>query len=174
MFFSCFNVCGNVHIQEETIEIPYGDKYKDIFDTLVILDDPISIDNNTFVLENTPSGNVIMSYNQDENVFYYYCNKQISNDFLETVARKYVIQNNCKHIYHLKNENTTVSTIKSEKIPDVYGKFKKKRVEKRKLIESNINCYKHLGKLNDFNIIQKTTVLKKPVIPLSYADFIKQ
>ena len=56
----------------------------------------------------------------------------------------------------------------------IYGKFKKKRVEKRKLIESNINCYKHLGKLNDFNIIQKTTVLKKPVIPLSYADFIKQ
>lgn len=176
--FSCF-CCDTV--EEEMVPIiPYGEKYMDKFDNLVDSEEPITVHPNNFVLENTPSGNVIMQYDEEAFCFLYYCDKHISNENLETVARKFVIQYNCKHIYHLRKEETEekcekpVEDVTKASVPDVYGKFKKRLDKQRKLIVSNINSYKHLGKLNDFSMLQKVPTKKQEVTALSYADFMKQ
>lgn len=175
--FSCF-YCDTV--EEVVTAIPYNKKYMDKFDNLVDSEKPIIFHQNSFVLENTPSGNVIMQYDEESNSFLYYCDKHISNENLETVARKFVIQYDCKHIYHLRKEeaeekNETKEDVNAEaSIPDVYGKFKKRLDKERKLIESNINTYKHLGKLSDFSMLQKVPAKKIEMTALSYTDFMKQ
>jgi hypothetical protein len=176
--FSCF-YCDTV--EEEVIpEIPYCEKYLDKFDNLVINEKPLQFHPNSFVLENTPSGNVIMQYDEEAFCFLYYCDKYISNENLETVARKFVIQYDCKCIHHLRKEETEekrekkAADIKEASVLDVYGKFKKRLDKQRKLIVSNINSYKHLGKLNEFSMLQKVPTKKQEVTALSYADFMKQ
>jgi len=54
---------------------------------------------NNFVLDNTPLGNVIMTYNNKKEVFEYYSDNSIPYRFLETVARKYVITYFCIPLY---------------------------------------------------------------------------
>ena len=55
---------------------------------------------NTSVIENTPDGLVIMLYNGEREGFEYWCdNKNIKFDYLETVARKFVIMNFCTSLY---------------------------------------------------------------------------
>lgn len=54
---------------------------------------------NSFVLDNTPLGNVIMTYNNNKEVFEYYSDNSIPYRFLESVARKYVITYFCRPLY---------------------------------------------------------------------------
>ena len=61
---------------------------------------------NTSVLESTPQGIVIMRYNNEREGFEYWCdNKNIKYDYLETVARKFVIMNFCTNLYVDRREN---------------------------------------------------------------------
>ena len=47
------------------------------------------------VRETTPQGDVIMTYDADQSVFCYYCDKRsVQFKYLEPVARKYVIAHN--------------------------------------------------------------------------------
>lgn len=168
----------------------YLTKYNNKFNNL---DDSIEIINhkNNYILENTPYGNVYMTYNDDENMFLYFSDKRITNLILEVVAKKYVIQFNCKCIYHknietlnenkeneadIENkENEVDIENKENEETSVYGKFKNKRKSlKIPIIKSNINHYKYLGRLDDFNILQAD----KNIIPstkqdISYEDFLK-
>lgn len=59
------------------------------------------IDNliNAYVLEYTPNGNAIMRYNTDIETFEYWSSCYQSESYLETIAKKYTIQFNCKHLY---------------------------------------------------------------------------
>ncbi len=54
---------------------------------------------NSYVMEFTPVGNVVMIYSAKKESFEYYADKVIPYEFLEVVARKYVIANNCAQIY---------------------------------------------------------------------------
>ena len=71
----------------------YLTEYMDKFENM---DDCNNIENSkkNILFENTPIGNVIMYY--DDNEFKYYCDRTPSFGFLETVARKYVIVFHCK------------------------------------------------------------------------------
>ena len=61
---------------------------------------------NTTIIENTPDGSVIMSYNYDKEGFEYWVdNKNIKYDYLETVARKFVKMNFCSDLYIDRKEN---------------------------------------------------------------------
>jgi len=55
--------------------------------------------NNTFVMEMTPLGNVLMTYDFKRESFTYYSDNTIPYRFLETIARKYVKQFNCKILF---------------------------------------------------------------------------
>ena len=54
---------------------------------------------NSYVLENTPLGNVLMRYNVNTEVFEFYSDNTIPYRYLEAVARKYVLTNNCIPLY---------------------------------------------------------------------------
>lgn len=61
---------------------------------------------NTTIIEHTPDGSVIMSYNYDNEGFEYWVdNKNIKYDYLETVARKFVKMNFCSDLYIDRKEN---------------------------------------------------------------------
>ena len=84
------------------IEI-YLQKYEDKFNSLDN-EERTNNFNHNYVLENTPYGNVLLMYDDENNIFLYYCDKTIPNTILETVSKKFIIQFNCKHIYHKKEE----------------------------------------------------------------------
>jgi hypothetical protein len=75
----------------------YEQKYMDEFLELKNSEEQVEcVDPPSKIHENTPSGDVIMFYDQDLESFVYYCdNKSIPYKYLETVARKYVIDNRC-------------------------------------------------------------------------------
>ena len=54
---------------------------------------------NCFVIEYTPLGNVLMIYDKERSSFKYYSDNSIPYRYLETVARKYVKQFNCRPIF---------------------------------------------------------------------------
>ena len=54
---------------------------------------------NSFVMEKTPLGNVVMYYNSKRETFEYYSDNTIPYRFLEVVARKYVITFHCRSLY---------------------------------------------------------------------------
>jgi hypothetical protein len=58
------------------------------------------------VREPTAKGDIIMTYHKPTEAFWYYTDnlKEVSYNTLEAVARKFVIENNCKHIYLLSPE----------------------------------------------------------------------
>ena len=158
----------------------YLQKYEEKFNSLDN-EERINDFNNNYILENTPYGNVILMYDSENNIFLYYCDKTIPNTILETVSKKFIIQFNCKHIYHKKEEeeqekkNESINNKEDSELDDVYGKFKKKKEKKMiTVIESNINRYKHLGKLVDFHFLQKPIKEVPKEKKISYSDFIKQ
>ncbi len=78
---------------------------------------------NTSVMELTPNGNVIMRYNKEREGFEYWCNNQnIKYDYLETVARKFVIMNFCTKLYVDRHKN----------IKEQHDDLDKKEEEERK------------------------------------------
>jgi len=54
---------------------------------------------NTFVMEKTPQGNVLMIYKSDKNSFSYYSDATIPYRYLEVVARKYVKLFGCRPLF---------------------------------------------------------------------------
>jgi hypothetical protein len=54
---------------------------------------------NSFVMEKTPQGNVIMLYDNDKGCFKYYSDSSTPYRYLETVARKYVKMFRCRPLY---------------------------------------------------------------------------
>ena len=54
---------------------------------------------NSFVMEKTPLGNVLMYYNNSRKSFEYYSDNTIPYRYLETVARKYVLTFHCAYLY---------------------------------------------------------------------------
>jgi len=80
----------------------YEDKYMDRFDKLESV--PLSVERldalkNAILMETTPLGNVIMYWDQNKEGFTYYSDATIPYRYLEVIARKYVVVNQCKSLY---------------------------------------------------------------------------
>jgi hypothetical protein len=70
---------------------------------------------NTYVSENTPQGIVFMAYDNDEEGFVYWADKNIDYKYLEVVARKYVTMFHCRNLYKSRNpEQELMSSSDSE------------------------------------------------------------
>lgn len=79
-------------------------KFKEEYEKDIIKDTDNNNNNNDdfknrFVMETTPNGNVIMTYNNDKKTFIYYSDHTIPYRYLEVVSRKYVKMFNCLSIY---------------------------------------------------------------------------
>ena len=97
---------------------------------------------NNFIMEKTPSGNVIMYYNNKRGSFEFYSDNTIPYRYLETVSRKYVKTFNCRYLYvdmdnelnesdRLRKEQNDKKCLakhvvqeESNKKKDVFAKFK--------------------------------------------------
>jgi len=83
---------------------------------------------NSFIIDSTPVGNVLMRYSAVKLTFEYFSDKTVPRRFLETLARKYVVTFHCPHLYIDTNaeiaqitlsnnvENTTAKLVKDEKV----------------------------------------------------------
>ena len=83
---------------------PYFFEYLDEYNDL----ESIELDKNFFnslkskyIKQNTPKGEIIMNYNNNNNSFDYYCKKSNSIPFLylDVVSRIFVVKYNCKKLY---------------------------------------------------------------------------
>jgi len=134
----CFIIGKEVEIKDEPIEkeptiiVKYEDKYKGRYDKLEHRDlstEEVEKLKNSILLETTPLGNVLLFYDHSRETFTYYSDNTIPYRFLETVSRKYVIQNNCKSLY-VNMEQELNSVEEKKKLES-----EKKEVEKEKQIE---------------------------------------
>ena len=152
--------------------IKYEDKYKEKFEKLEYkTTDETKLEElkNSFIMEMTPHGNVIMFWNQNNGVFSYYSDGTMPYRFLEVVARKYVIINDCKDLYYVMEEqmkevNVEIVSKKKEETPSVFAKLKNYN-------HSSIDSVKTSGKQNSIskqnykpNSISKPNIVKKNVI----------
>jgi hypothetical protein len=159
---------------EEVIKpvIKYEDKYKDKFEQLeYTTTDEIRLESlkNNFIMEMTPNGNVIMFWNQKNEVFSYYSDGTMPYRFLEVVARKYVITYKCKDLYYVMEEQmkeVIVETVskKKKEMPSVFAKLKSYN-------HSSIDSVTKSGQQNSTckqsykpNSISKPNVVKKSVV----------
>lgn len=64
-----------------------------------VLDEYLENLKNSFIIEKTPLGNVLMYYNHKKQSFEYYSDNTIPYRYLETVSRKYVKTYDCAYLY---------------------------------------------------------------------------
>ena len=159
----------------------YEDIYDNEFDNLSITNlssEEIEKLKEKYIIEKTPNGQVIMKYNFETESFEYYSdNKRIVPYLhLETTAKHFVIENNCKIIFKEqstpKPEPTDQNPTDQKQKKSVFVSLKKYNAENTSkdssLIESRdklkklANHYKYLGKLED-----SFTSLKIPPAPPS-------
>ena len=182
--------------EEKEPTVLYEDKYS-LKDMEHDLSQNNEITKNTSVIENTPDGLVIMLYNGDREGFEYWCdNKNIKFNYLETVARKFVIMNFCTSLYvdrfdDIKkqqeefDENFETGNDKGDKVEDkveekieeesvfVKKKVKKKEVKKgdrKKIVAKKSNKYLYIGKISEFEWLRKNKE-ENIVKEVSFASF---
>jgi hypothetical protein len=108
-----------------------------------IIDEQLKKFKNSFVIEYTPLGNVLLFYNHEKLAFEYYSDSTIPYRYLETISRKYVLTYRFRPLYidmeeelkeyekkldekeKIKSETTTLSNSKKQ----VFAKFKSYNTE---------------------------------------------
>lgn len=200
-WFSGYFLLDKVEDDEEEEKKP---DYKNLYPIDVMnesLKKKKDISKNIVVLENTPEGNVLLRYNSENEGFEYWCdNKNVKFDYLETVARKFVIANFCIDLYkdRFKNIEEQKKKIKEEEnneideekineelsdeivddTDDVFVKPKKKeksvkkssKKENREVVATESNKYLYKGKINEYEWLQKSKE-ENTVKKMSYSDW---
>jgi len=144
--------------QEEPKRIDYVDKYVEKYKSMEIVDIPnevLDTFTNKIIIEYTPLGNVLMYWDNKRGSFTYYSNHAIPYKILETVARKYVIQNNCKKIYIDMEEEIKKA---EKKLEENRIKEETKMVENKNSVVEKRNVF---AKLKNYNkdIVKPNKVL---------------
>ena len=88
--------------KNEKAPIKFEDKYLDRFrdaEEKELTKEKLDSLANSFVMENTPQGNVVMFWDEKRDTFSYYADHLIPYRFLEVVGRKYVLMNDCKKLF---------------------------------------------------------------------------
>lgn len=171
-------------VNDTPTEIAYTSKYK--------LDSSGNYDeykkDDLTIEEETPSGKVILNYNDTDNRFEYYCDRVIPYRHLEVVVRKYVLTYNCKELYVDCNElyqkinkpvvveNKKVSADKPEEKNSVFVKFKPYNIIESKTTTTNntaikeeILSLKQIGTIDEYT--KKNSVEKKRDRTIRYSDY---
>ena len=122
-----------------------------------IIDDSNTNYKNSILFEFIP-GLIILHYDKDTEQFIYYSNTNVNHDILDKVALKYVNVFDCHHIYTKFEANDTDNTKKT---------FKNKRTAK--IFSKNMNVYKYMGKINNYQLLQKNGIISHKKI--NFKDF---
>ena len=103
---------------------------------------------NSYIIEYTPLGNVLMIYDNLKKTFVYYSDNTIPYRYLEPVARKYVKIYNCRPIFVDMEEELKIAEEKWEK--ERIEKEQKEEENKRKAEELKRSGVNHENKKNVF------------------------
>ena len=122
--------------------------------------------NGTKIHEITPKGDVIMYYDTELESFVYYCDdKNIPYKYLETVARKYSLDNDCLEIFvNMYDElKKGIERQKDAKIQKCIEDAKKKKNTKESKQESNsvFASFKQYNKTDPKEIIKQRRYITK-------------
>ena len=136
----------------------YLEDYKAL-DREVIDEETIKALSNMLLLEETPLGIVKMYYSHDNESFIYWSERQVPYKVLESVSRKYVIDNDCKSIHYdmeeeiaMKKKELLEATQEEEEEEEpsdsVFVTFKKTKSApgKKPILCDNANRYSYRGK----------------------------
>lgn len=102
---------------------------------------------NSYIIEKTPLGNVLMIYDKERCSFKYYADSTIPYRYLEPVGRKYVKFFNCRPIFVDMEEELKLFEEKCEKEKELK---KQKEQEQENEKDKNINIKKNDCKKNVF------------------------
>ena len=107
---------------------------------------------NSYVIEKTPLGNVLMIYDKERSTFKYYADSTIPYRYLESVARKYVKFFNCRPIFIDMEEELILFEEKWEKEQQL-KKQKEEEEEKEKniIIKNNDSKKNVFAKFKSYN-----------------------
>ena len=174
---------------EEDTEERYTDRYYKEFEALEMCQLTTSelLDLNTKIVREQVAENVevILTYDKVSETFWYYTDhlKEVSYDILETVARKFAIEYDCKPICLQAQEAFQVSERLKEQEstgkPSLFAKFKKYNTGGKgstpnftsviKVVEQ-MNHFRYRGKLIDYEETQKgLNKTEEPI--LDYASY---
>lgn len=98
-----------------------------------VIDERLDKLKNSFIIENTPLGNVLMLYNNKRGSFEYYSDNAIPYRYLETVSRKYVKTFHCRSIYFDMKEELNNYEKKLEEKKKEKEELEKKILEEKKI-----------------------------------------
>jgi len=147
-------------------EIPYENLYLlgNAKQDIIKYEKTVNIDKGV-VEDETPEGNVIMKYNEDNLCFDYWSNKSIKYKYLEVLARKYVIIFECKENYInmfkelLKSidDNKKLQEREKEENNSVFAKFKNydDKKDKEWIVNEKANTYKKIGSYDEYITVKK-------------------
>ena len=99
--------------------------------------------NNSYVMEKTPQGNVLMIYDKERESFTYYSDSNIPYRYLEVVGRKYVKSFHCRPLFVDMEEELKLV---DEKWTKEYELKKAKEIEEKMKQEESIKNNKPLDK----------------------------
>ena len=77
----------------------YDEDYNELVDAVALTDERIAELVKVYTSDITPYGEISMCYSSDSESFNYWADKQIPYKVLECVAKKYVVEHDCKDIY---------------------------------------------------------------------------
>ena len=100
-----------------------------------VIDQKLEKLKNCYIMEKTPLGNVIMTYNNINGSFSYHSDNTMPYRYLETVARKFVKTFNCRPIFIIMDEELK----KAEEKWEIERKEKQIKEEESKKIEETKN-----------------------------------
>lgn len=109
---------------------------------------------NCYVMEHTPLGNVLMTYNAERETFTYYSDSSMPYRYLEVVARKFVKQFQCRPIFVDMEEEIKLSEKKWDE--------EKEKAEKKRQMEADAEA-KVQASLQTVTATATATDKKKPV-----------
>ena len=191
--------------EEETYTNKYTKEYENLKEGELEETDFLNL-TRCYVREETPGGEVIMSYDKETGCFLYYTNnlKEITYAILETVARKFVVENNCKTIYTVfkpaeatDDETEDTASVSSDEVedevkpplqpPSVFAKFKKYNTGGKGSVPNfkavidvveQTNHFRFKGKLYDYEDLRKRNETERneteTTKTLDYAAYKKQ
>ena len=104
---------------------------------------------NCYIMEQTPLGNVMMIYDKSKEAFKYYSDNTIPYRYLESVARKYVKQFNCRPIFVDMEEELIVA---KEKLDKELREREIKEEQKKNKLDNSIEQKKSIfAKFKSYN-----------------------
>ena len=148
----------NVVVKKEQVKKKaplYEDKYLERYKQLPSTSTSIAPNKNSFVIENTPIGNVVMMYDASKESFVYYSDHIVPFRYLETVSMRYVCVFNCKQVYVERHEEIIPVNVNQPKTTkDILNQARNPIPVKKDKIEVKMNRYSNAGRFSNFNILQ--------------------